>query len=58
MEKQNRVLAVLEAIEGIPRYEWEQIKDLVDKKFSQQTLKVNFNGGAAFKDYCLKQISQ
>ena len=57
MEEQKRVLAVLEAIEGIPRYEWEQIKDLIDKKFAQQTLKLTFNGGDAFRDYCLKQIS-
>ncbi|EKC6437848.1 hypothetical protein OP531_000752 [Staphylococcus pseudintermedius] len=40
---QDRLNKILEAIKGMPKYEWEQIAQEINREYSRKTVKVELD---------------
>ena len=54
----DKVTQLVNLLEGIPLYKWEQLKGLIDREFKSQSNKTQFIKQNKFTEYLVRELTQ
>ena len=54
----ERIKQIIDLIEGIPLYEWEQLKIIIDREFKSQANKTQFKKRDTFVKDVIQELIQ
>lgn len=55
---EKKIEQLINLLEGVPLYKWEQLKELIDRKYKSQANKTQFIKEEAFVKYLIQELIQ